>query len=158
MLRLGGIFMKIAVGADHAGFLLKQRIADELKNAGHEVIDRGTDTPDSCDYPDFAAAVGEDVTRGRAERGILVCGTGIGMSIAANKIQGIRAAIGTSEAEVRLARGHNDTNVLTLGARFPKEDTTAILKAFLTTPFDGGRHADRLSKIREIEQKSCKGD
>jgi ribose 5-phosphate isomerase B len=148
--------MRIAVGADHAGFLLKQRIVDELMRGGHEVIDRGTGGEDPCDYPDFAAIVGRDVASGRAERGVLICATGIGMSIAANKIHGIRAALGASEAEVRLARGHNDANVLTLGARYPKGDAIPMLNAFLTTPFDGGRHARRVSKISELEQNDCR--
>jgi ribose 5-phosphate isomerase B len=148
--------MKIAVGADHAGFALKQKVVELLKGSGHEVMDRGTDTEDSCDYPDYAAAVSRDVASGRAERGVLVCSTGIGMSITANKFRGIRAALGSSAAEIRLARGHNDANVLTLGARFPKGDAAEMLEAFLSTPFDGGRHARRVSKISALEQDNCK--
>src|SRR5437868_7849938 len=109
--------MRVSIGADHAGFLLKERLRRKLTADGHEVTDRGSASEASCDYPLFAAAVGRDVSAGGAERGILVCGTGIGMSIAANKIAGVRAATGTSEEQIRLAREHNDANVLAPGAR-----------------------------------------
>src|ERR1700756_4191292 len=109
--------MKIAIGADHAGFELKQKIRDHLQSLGLEVLDEGTNSPDSVDYPDYALKVSEDVTGRRADLGILVCGTGIGMSIAANKVPGIRAARVTSETDAQLSREHNDANVLTLGAR-----------------------------------------
>src|SRR5437764_12883762 len=110
--------MKIAIGADHAGFSLKEKLRQKLAEDGYEVVDFGTGNLDSCDYPDFAQSVGRDVAQGRCDRGILVCGTGIGMAIAANKISGVRAAPAQYEEEVRLTREHNDANILTLGARF----------------------------------------
>jgi RpiB/LacA/LacB family sugar-phosphate isomerase len=147
--------MTISIGADHAGFLLKDRIAEHLARTGHEVVDRGTASAESCDYPDFAVVVADDVVSGRARFGVLVCATGIGMSIAANKVRGIRAAHGTSVDEVRLARAHNDANILALGARFPGEDPLALVDAFLETAFEGGRHARRVAKIAAIEKDNC---
>jgi ribose 5-phosphate isomerase B len=144
--------MKVAVGADHAGFVLKEHLRRRLEQEGHQVVDEGTDSTASCDYPDFAALVAHDVTEGRAERGILVCGTGIGMSIAANKISGIRAAMGTVPEEVRLSRAHNDANILTLGARFIEEPAAdALVDVFLATAFDDGRHSLRVAKIAALE-------
>ena len=144
--------MKIAIGADHAGFELKERLRRALESKGHEVNDRGTGSPEPCDYPDFAAAVAKEVARGGAERGILVCSTGIGMSIAANKVRGVRAALGTSVDEVKLVRSHNDANVLTLGAKFLDGAVAeALVDVFLDTPFDGGRHSRRLRKIEALE-------
>jgi ribose 5-phosphate isomerase B len=148
--------MTISIGADHAGFLVKNRIAEHLARTGHEVLDRGTAGADSCDYPDFAAVVAHDVVSGRAGLGVLVCATGIGMSIAANKVSGIRAAHGTFVAEVRLARAHNDANILALGARFPGEDPVALVDAFLETAFEGGRHARRVAKIGALEKDNCR--
>jgi ribose 5-phosphate isomerase B len=146
--------MKVAIGADHAGFILKERLRLRLERAGYQVLDEGTHSVESCDYPDFAAPVAHDVVDGRAERGILVCGTGVGMSIAANKIDGIRAALGTVPEEVRLARAHNDANILTLGARFIEEPAAeALVDVFLDTAFDGGRHAQRVAKIAALEGK-----
>src|SRR5712691_110305 len=140
--------MKIAIGADHAGFALKDQLRDELRGAGHEVTDLGTNSPESTDYPDYAAAVGHAVAQGQAERGILVCASGVGMSIAANKVHGIRAALGTNPEEVSLVRHHNDANVLTLGARFVEMPAAAeLVRIFLETPFDGGRHQRRVDKI-----------
>jgi ribose 5-phosphate isomerase B len=147
--------MRISLGADHAGFELKARIAEQLRQAGHEVMDRGTHGPESCDYPDFAAAVARDVASGTAERGILVCTTGIGMSIAANKVAGIRAAHVTTVEEAELARRHNDANVLTLGARFVRDEPSRLVEVFLGTGFEGGRHARRTEKIRALEQECC---
>ena len=147
--------MIISIGADHAGFLLKDRIAEHLARTGHEVVDRGTASADSCDYPDFAAVVADDVASGRARFGVLVCATGIGMSIAANKVRGIRAAHGSSIDEVRLARAHNDANILALGARFHGEDPLALVDTFLETTFEGGRHARRIAKIAAIEKDNC---
>jgi ribose 5-phosphate isomerase B len=145
--------MRIALGADHAGFVLKQHLCRNLREKGHEVVDTGTVSTDSCDYPDFAAAVAHDVAEGRADRGVLVCSTGVGMSIAANKVPGIRAALGTNGEEVHLARSHNDANVLTLGARYLGEpEADALVETFLTTEFDGGRHARRLAKIAALER------
>jgi len=152
MLELKPIVMKIAVGADHAGLPLKERLSEILRQGGHEVLDRGTYSSESCDYPDFAAAVARDVASGRAERGLLVCTTGVGMAMAANKVHGIRAALGTCPEEVELVRSHNDANVLTLGAKFTKpEDAEAMLRMFLTTEFAGGRHARRVAKMSAIE-------
>ncbi len=148
--------MKISIGADHAGFLLKERLRQWLTDQGHEVVDRGTSSQDSCDYPDFAAAVARDVAEGRAERGVLVCWTGVGMAIAANKVCGVRAAPGVWPEQVRLSRAHNDANVITFGARFTDaEAAEALLELFLATPFDGGRHARRVGKITALEEATC---
>ncbi|MEZ5402756.1 MAG: ribose 5-phosphate isomerase B [Bryobacteraceae bacterium] len=147
--------MKIAIGADHAGFALKEKLRDKLVAEGHEVRDVGTNGPESTDYPDYAAKVGQDVASGAAERGILVCSSGVGMSIAANKIPGIRAALGTREDEVRLTRSHNDANVLTIGSTFtPEADARRFVDAFLTTEFEGGRHARRVGKITKLEEEA----
>ncbi len=149
--------MKIAIGADHAGFQLKEKLREALERAGHEVIDHGTHSAESCDYPDFAAPVARDVAAGKAERGVLVCHSGVGMSLAANKVLGIRAALGVCPEEVALSRGHNDANVLTLGAHFtPLEDALAMARVFLETRFEGGRHARRVGKITAIEQESVR--
>jgi ribose 5-phosphate isomerase B len=148
--------MKIAIAADHAGFSLKESLREKLAAAGHEVIDFGTDSSDSTDYPDYAQAVGEQVAKGEAARGILVCSTGIGMSIAANKIPGIRAALGSSEEGVELTRSHNDANVIALGAKFlDAGEASRLVDIFLTTEFDGGpRHARRIEKIAAMERKA----
>ena len=145
--------MKIAIGADHAGFELKESLRAQLGQAGYEVVDRGTDSTQSVDYPDFAAKVALDVAADRADRGILICATGVGMSMAANKIDGIRAALGTIPDEVRLTRQHNDANVLTLGARYldaPK--AMELVNVFLETKFEGGRHERRVDKIMDLEE------
>lgn len=144
--------MKIAVGADHAGYELKESLRFVLRGLEHEVSDLGTHSRDSTDYPDYAAAVARAVASGEAERGLLVCGSGVGMAIAANKIHGIRAAnVGDPEA-ARLARAHNDANVLALGARRLSEGEAAeIVRAFLETSFDGGRHRERVEKIERLE-------
>jgi ribose 5-phosphate isomerase B len=147
--------MKIAIGADHAGFALKERLRERLAGEGHDVIDFGTTTAESCDYPDFAQPVARDVARGRADRGILVCGTGIGMAMAANKIAGVRAAPAQSEDAVRLTREHNDANILTLGARYLDADrAAALIEIFLSTEFTGGRHARRVAKIAQLERQT----
>ncbi|HVO98787.1 MAG TPA: ribose 5-phosphate isomerase B [Bryobacteraceae bacterium] len=147
--------MKIAIGADHAGFALKDQVRDALREAGHEVIDAGTHSPESTDYPDFAERVARQVASGEAERGILVCFTGVGMSIAANKVSGIRAAIAFNTDAVRLTRAHNDANIITLGARYtPAEAAHEMVRIFLETPFEGGRHARRVGKIAELEKES----
>ena len=145
--------MKIAIGADHAGFELKESLRSQLEQAGHEIVDFGTDSPQSVDYPDFAAQVAHDVAEGSVERGILICSTGVGMSMAANKVDGIRAALGTIPDEVRLTRQHNNANVLTLGARYldpPK--AMELVNVFLNTEFEGGRHARRVAKIMDLEK------
>ena len=144
--------MKIAIAADHAGFVLKEQLRQKLVRDGHEVADLGTDSAASCDYPDFAQAVAREVSQGRADRGLLVCATGVGMSIAANKVTGVRAAPAESDEQVRLTREHNDANVLTLGARFVEMERAAhMVDIFLVTEFQGGRHARRLAKIAKME-------
>jgi ribose 5-phosphate isomerase B len=147
--------MKIAIGADHAGFALKDQVRDALRLAGHEVIDAGTDSAESTDYPDYAGAVAHDVVSGAADRGILVCSTGVGMSIAANKVDGIRAALAFNPDEVRLTRAHNDANIITIGARYTAlEAANEMVRIFLETPFEGGRHARRIGKIEKLERES----
>ncbi len=144
--------MKLALGADHAGFELKEHLKSFLAGRGHEVTDFGTQSAASTDYPDYAARVGHAVESGAASLGLLVCGTGTGMAIAANKLPGIRAANACSPELARLARGHNDANVLTLGSRFlATEAAEAITLAFLEGQFEGGRHANRVAKIRRLE-------
>ena len=145
--------MKIAIGADHAGFELKQKIKDWLARQGIEVQDEGTFSTESVDYPDYARKVGEDVAGKRAELGILVCGSGIGMAISANKVPGVRAANVSSEYEAQMSREHNDANVLTVGARILNEDQALkIVDKWLHTSFAGGRHQRRVDKIAEIER------
>jgi ribose 5-phosphate isomerase B len=147
--------MKIAIGADHAGFALKDQVRDALRHAGHDVVDVGTHSPESTDYPDYAGAVAHHVISGAAARGILVCSTGVGMSIAANKVDGIRAAIAFHPDEVRLTRAHNDANIITIGARYTAlEAANEMVRIFLETPFEGGRHARRVGKITELEKES----
>jgi ribose 5-phosphate isomerase B len=146
--------MNIAIGADHAGFVLKQEVAENLRQGGHTVIDQGTDSTASADYPDYAAAVGRAVAGGMAERGILVCGTGVGMAIAANKIHGVRAALALNPEEVRLTRQHNDANVLALSAKYTTAGSAnQFVKLFLETAFEGGRHERRVSKIMQLERE-----
>ena len=140
--------MRIAFGADHAGFELKTLLAGRAAELGHEVIDLGTASPASVDYPDFGYAVGEAVASGRADRGVVVCGTGIGISIAANRVRGARAGVATDLFSAQLMREHNDANVLGLGARVTAVPlATAILETFLITPFAGGRHQRRVDKL-----------
>src|SRR5262249_14055133 len=144
---------KIALGADHAGFELKEKLRGYLQQKGITVDDRGTKSSDSVDYPDYARLVSEDVINKKADFGILVCGSGIGMSIAANKVAGIRAVNAHDETEAHLAREHNNANVLTLGGRFLDESAAQkIIDKWLTTPFAGGRHAQRVDKIAAIER------
>jgi ribose 5-phosphate isomerase B len=144
--------MKIAIGADHAGFVLKEQLRQKLLRDGHEVVDFGTDSEASCDYPDFAQAVAREVSQGRSDRGLLVCWSGVGMLIAANKVAGVRAAPAESDEEVRLTREHNDANVLTIGAHFvAPEHASRMVDVFLETEFQGGRHSRRVAKIAKIE-------
>ncbi len=146
--------MRIAIAADHAGFALKEKLRQKLAADGHEVIDFGTSSAESCDYPDFAQPVAREVANQHADRGILVCSTGIGMAMAANKVAGIRAAPAQSEDEVRLTREHNDANVLTIGARYLDEErASGLVDVFLSTEFAGGRHARRVAKIGQLEQQ-----
>jgi ribose 5-phosphate isomerase B len=144
--------MKVALGADHAGFELKDRIKAWLAAQAIDVVDQGTNSPDSVDYPDFARRVGEALVQKRADLGILVCGTGIGMAISANKIDGIRAANVSTEFEAQMAREHNDANILTLGARVLDEPTACkLVDVWLHTTFAAGRHATRVDKIMALE-------
>jgi ribose 5-phosphate isomerase B len=146
--------MRIAIGADHAGFELKNQLGEALRQGGHEVSDFGTNSGESTDYPDYAGKVARAVASGAAERGLLVCGSGVGMSIAANKVRGIRAALGVNLEEVRLTRAHNDANVLTLGARFVEPAAAGeLVRAFLETPFEGGRHQRRVAKLSQMENE-----
>lgn len=145
--------MKIAIGSDHAGFELKEQLRDTLRAAGYQVADLGTASTESTDYPDFAAAVARAVRDGQADKGILVCSSGVGMSIAANKIKGIRAALGTNPEEVSFVRRHNDANVLAIGAKYTGAALAGeLVNIFLTTEFEGGRHQRRLDKIKVLEQ------
>ncbi len=145
--------MKIAIGADHAGFEEKEKIKSTLDEIGVEYTDMGTTSLDSVDYPDYARKVGEAVANGDVEQGLLICGSGTGMAISANKIKGVRAAVAWNEEIARLARQHNNANVLSLPARFTSEDEMGnIVKAFFTTDFEGGRHAPRVDKISQIEK------
>lgn len=146
--------MKIAIGSDHAGFSLKERIKGFLIGKGHEVIDFGTTSQDSTHYPLFAKDVSLAVQKGEADRGILVCGTGIGMSITANKFRGVRAALCLNEYMARMSRLHNDANVLCLGDRILGEELAlSIVEVWLETPFEGGRHAKRVELIKEMESE-----
>ncbi|MCP3101446.1 ribose 5-phosphate isomerase B [Myxococcus sp. K15C18031901] len=146
--------MKVILASDHAGLELRQELVSALKERGVPHEDVGPVTRDSVDYPDFAARVSRAVTSGEATLGVLVCGTGIGMSIVANKHRGVRAALCTTEFEARMARAHNDANVLCLGQRVVGAGVgRAILEAFLATPFEGGRHERRVQKIREAESQ-----
>ena len=145
--------MKVSIGADHAGFELKEKIRKLLSDQGIEVADEGTHSAESVDYPDYARKVAEAVAGNGSQRGILVCGSGIGMAMAANKVHGIRAAHVTSEEEARLSREHNDANVLTLGGRILDEATALrIVQTFLKTKFEGGRHQRRVDKIAALER------
>lgn len=145
--------MKIAVGCDHGGFNLKNLAKDMLIQQGIEVVDMGTYTTDSVDYPDFAAKVAQAIVGGQAERGILVCGTGIGISIAANKIKGIRAALCHDVFSATMSREHNNANILCMGERVIGLGLAEmIINAWLQTNFQGGRHACRVDKIMDLEQ------
>ncbi len=145
---------RIAIGSDHAGFDLKEWLKTRLEEAGYECSDFGTYTPQSCDYPDFASAVAQSVVRGECETGIVICGTGIGSAIAANKVPGVRCALCWNEYTARMARSHNDANVLALGARvIGNELAWEIVRVWLETPFSGEeRHQRRLDKVAALEQ------
>ena len=145
--------MRIAIGSDHAGYPLKQHLVETLKEAGHEVDDQGTDSEESVDYPEICAGVGRTVVDGRAERGIVLGGTGQGEQISANKVKGVRAALCHDLFTARLSREHNDANVLAMGARVVAAALAdEIVKIWLDTDFEGGRHSQRLDQIREIEE------
>lgn len=143
---------EIALGCDHAAFLLKENIKDFLTELGYRVRDLGTSGPDSVDYPDFGIAVGEAVARGDCDRGIIMCGTGIGISISANKVKGIRAAVCNDPFSAKLAREHNDANILALGSRIvAPEYARIIVKEWLDAKFLEGRHLNRIRKISRYE-------
>jgi ribose 5-phosphate isomerase B len=149
--------MKIAIGSDHRGFEAKRRIVHLLQQLGHEVLDMGTDSRESVDYPDHAFPVALAVSEGRAERGILVDGTGIGMCIAANKVVGVRAAPCHDSITAEMSRRHNDANLLCLSADLLGEELTdRMVRIWLETPFEGGRHARRVEKITRFETSQLK--
>jgi ribose 5-phosphate isomerase B len=144
--------MKIAIGSDHRGYDAKKRIATLLQQLGHEVLDVGTQSSDSVDYPDFAFPVAQAVSEGRVERGVLICGTGIGMCIAANKVPGVRAAPCHDSITAEMSRRHNDANVLCLSADLLGDELIdRMLRIWLQTEFEGGRHARRVDKIARFE-------
>jgi ribose 5-phosphate isomerase B len=148
--------MRVAIAADHAGYRLKTVVAAHLADGGHEVIDLGTDSEESVDYPPFCAAAGRAVVDGQAEFGIVIGGSGQGEQIAANKVNGVRAALCHDEWTARLSRQHNDANVLALGARIlAPEFARAIVDVFLGTDFHGGRHQRRIDQITRIEGDEC---
>ncbi len=143
--------MKVSIASDHGGFELKEKLVDRLKAAGHDVIDNGTHDEESVDYPDYAEKVARDILSGKAERGVLVCGTGIGISIAANKFKGIRCALVHREEYAQLCREHNDANVIAFGGRFIEEEVAFnCLDIFLSTKFEAGRHLRRVSKLYNL--------
>ncbi len=143
--------MQIAIGSDHAGFERKQEIIDHLQSSGHTVLDLGTFSKNSTDYPDISVEVAQKVAQNHVERGVLICGSGIGVSIVANKTEGVRAANCVNEEMARLARQHNDVNILALGERLvDKNSAINIVDIFLSTPFEGGRHEQRVSKIHKL--------
>jgi ribose 5-phosphate isomerase B len=144
----------VALGADHAGWELKEALKAWLIDQGHQILDFGTHSPDSVDYPDYAAQVAEAVAADKVETGVLVCGTGIGMAIAANKVPGVRAATCTDLYTARMSREHNDANVLALGGRLLGDEAAAeILATWLDTAFAGGRHRQRIDKIAALERR-----
>ena len=146
--------MKIVIGSDHRGFALKERLKGMIAEAGHEVIDAGCAGTESVDYPDYAFSVGEMVARGGANRGILICASGIGMSIAANKVRGVRAALCRTVDDARMTRMHNDSNVLALSERSMTDPSLSeLVAAWLATPFEGGRHQRRVDEITAYESK-----
>jgi ribose 5-phosphate isomerase B len=146
--------MRISIGADHRGYALKQQLVPWLRSLGHEVEDEGTAQTDSADYPDYAARVARKVSHGQADRGVLVCGTGVGMCITANKVRGVRATTVADEEVARLSRQHNDVNVICLsGSRLDEASAQRVVQTWLQTPFEGGRHARRVEKIAELERE-----
>jgi ribose 5-phosphate isomerase B len=146
--------VRIAVGADHAGFELKEHVARRLRELGHEVTDVGTTSEDRVDYPAFAEPAARLVAGGDAERAVLVCGSGVGVSIVANKVDGVRAVNAHDPEEAELARQHNDANVLTLsGRRLATDEADGIVDAFLAAEFEGGRHTQRVDLIRQVERR-----
>ena len=148
---------KIGLAADHAGFEEKEKVKKTLDELGIEYVDLGTTSADSVDYPDYAKKVAEGVASGEYDQGVLVCGSGTGMAIAANKVRGVRAAVAWSPEIASLARQHNDANILSLPARFvPEAEAANIVRAFFAADFEGGRHERRVDKIRELENEDFK--
>ena len=147
--------MKIAIGSDHQGYSLKERLKKILAGDGHEVVDAGTDSEDSADYPDHAFPVAEKTASGEVDRGIVICGSGIGVSIAANKVPGARAALVWTVRQAEMTRRHNDSNVLALSEDIAggDEDVDEIVRVWLATEFEGGRHQRRVDKITDYEKK-----
>ncbi len=146
--------MKIAIGNDHAALDLKWEIADYIKELGYEAVNFGTDTSESCDYPVFGEKVARAVAAGEADCGILICGTGVGISLAANKVKGIRCAVCSEPVTARLVKQHNNANIIAFEARIVGSETAKeIVKAYLDAEFLGGRHADRVAMIMELENK-----
>ncbi|MFH0932851.1 MAG: ribose 5-phosphate isomerase B [Nitrospirota bacterium] len=149
--------MKIGIGCDHAGLELKNEIIQLLRGLGIECIDYGTNSPESVDYPDFGEKVSEAVSSGKIDRGILICGTGIGMSIVANKFPRVRASLCNDLFTAQMSRRHNDANILVLGGRIVGKDLAkAIVRTWMETPFEGERHSMRLKKITRIEERLTK--
>ena len=145
--------MRIAIGSDHAGYELKNAVAPALEAGGHELVDVGTDSDESVDYPEFAAAAARLVADGDADRAVIVCGSGVGVSIVANKVEGVRAVNAHDPDEAEMSRRHNDANVLTLaGKRLGADEAAPIVDRFLATDFEGGRHARRVEKIAAMER------
>jgi ribose 5-phosphate isomerase B len=145
--------VKIAIASDHAGFQLKERIAAALRAEGHQLEDFGTDSDASVDYPDYAEPAARAVADGQADRGVLVCGSGVGVSIVANKVDGVRAVHAHDPEEAAISRRHNDTNVLAIGERTtPAEHAIEIVNSFLAADFEGGRHQRRVEKIAQVEE------
>jgi len=146
--------MRIAVGTDHRGYPIREKVIESIKRYGHEVEDFGTFSADAVDYPDLAAQVAERVSRGEVERGVLICGTGLGMCIAANKFYGVRATPCHDDLTAELSRRHNNSNILCLSADLLGERLIdRMIEVWLNTPFDGGRHARRVDKISDLEQR-----
>ena len=147
--------MKIAIAADHGGFELKDSMVEYIKSLGNEVVDLGTNSADSVDYPDYAKKVCEEIQKGNCELGILICGTGIGMSLAANKFKGIRAACVSDVYSAKMSRNHNNANVLCIGARVVGDEVAKlIIKTFLENKFEAGRHQRRVDKIMSFEKEN----
>ncbi len=145
--------MKIAIGSDHAGYEDKEKVKKQLEELGYEYEDVGTNSAESVDYPIYARKVADKVASGEAEQGLLICGSGNGMQIAANKIHGVRAALAWNEETARLAKQHNDANVLSVPARMiSPEEVSKVIKSFLEAKFEGGRHARRVEEISELEK------
>lgn len=146
--------MKIAIGSDHGGFHLKSSIVDYVKSLGHEVKDFGTYSEESCDYPDISQAVAKEIVNGNYDRGILICGTGIGIGIAANRIPGIRAALCHDTFSAQASRAHNNANILTMGERVIGQGLAMeIVRVWLESEFEGGRHERRINKIEAVNEK-----